>query len=158
MSENSLIPYISGRWYVMNVYFVFYHFIWKYAYICNLEMIYCWLLQDEVMLIRLKKDFFFKIRQNVNKTIKTFCFFQRLSEISLNELIFIFLKIGFQSREWLYWKCPLIIAIFRISKNFIISTYVLFVPTHFIECIFIASLLWIKIIQILITTEQLKYL
>lgn len=61
-------------------------------------MIYCWLLQDEVMLIRLKKDLFFKIRQNVNKTIKTFCF-ERLSEISLNELIFIFLKIGFQSRE-----------------------------------------------------------
>lgn len=62
-------------------------------------MIYCWLLQDEVMLIRLKKDLFFEIRQNVNKTIKTCCFFQRLSEISLNELIFIFLKIGFQSRE-----------------------------------------------------------
>lgn len=62
-------------------------------------MIYCWLLQDEVMLIRLKKDLFFEIRQNVNKTIKTFCFFQRLSEISLNDLIFIFLKIGFQSRE-----------------------------------------------------------
>lgn len=62
-------------------------------------MIYCWLLQDEVMLIRLKKDLFFKIRQNVNKTFKTFYFFQRLSEISLNELIFIFLKIGFQSRE-----------------------------------------------------------
>lgn len=53
-------------------------------------MIYCWLLQDEVMLIRLKKDLFFKIRQNVNKTIKTFCFFQRLSEISLNDLIYIF--------------------------------------------------------------------
>lgn len=53
-------------------------------------MIYCWLLQDEVMLIRLKKDLFFEIRQTVNKTIKTFCFFQRLSEISLNELIFIF--------------------------------------------------------------------
>lgn len=126
MGENSLIPYISGRWYVMNVYFVFYHFIWKYAYICNLEMIYCWLLQDEVMLIRLKKDLFFEIRQNVNKTIKTFCFFQRLSKISLNDLIFIFLKIGFQSREWWYWKCPLIIAIFRIAKNFIISTYVLY--------------------------------
>lgn len=62
-------------------------------------MIYCWLLQDEVMLIRLKKDLFFKIRQNVNKTFKTFYFFQRLSEISLNDLIFIFLKIGFQSRE-----------------------------------------------------------
>lgn len=62
-------------------------------------MIYCWLLQDEVMLIRLKKDLFFEIRQTVNKTIKTFCFFQRLSEISLNEFISIFLKIGFQSRE-----------------------------------------------------------
>lgn len=37
-------------------------------------MIYCWLLQDEVMLIRLKKDLFFEIRQTVNKTIKTFSF------------------------------------------------------------------------------------
>lgn len=58
------IPYISSRWYVMNVYFVFYHFIWKYAYICNLEMIYCWLLQDEVMLIRLKKRLVFRNSPN----------------------------------------------------------------------------------------------
>lgn len=97
MSENSLIPYISGRWYVMNVYFVFYHFIWKYAYICNLEMIYCWLLQDEVMLIRFKKkDLFFLISHNVNiQTFKTFCLFQRLSELCLNDYL-IFLKLNFK--------------------------------------------------------------